>query len=106
MHPYPGLVFGGGAFLEVNGFGGLDEVKQALSYLQEEGINIIDTAANYGNSEETLGELSAAKSFLIGTKYPGEFCPKPTTKKTVRAIAEASLKKLQTDQVGCHLFFT
>ncbi|KAL4915656.1 NADP-dependent oxidoreductase domain-containing protein [Aspergillus aurantiobrunneus] len=93
------LTFGGGTFQSETGFGGPEEKKEALSVLQAEGVTTIDTAAIYGESEQILGKLGAAKTHTIDTKYPGGFSPTPTTKELIIASADESLKKLQTDQV-------
>jgi len=49
----------------------LDEVKEILSLADEAGLSIIDTAAQYGNSEEVLGRcLPENHPFRVVTKTP------------------------------------
>ena len=45
----------------------IDEVKKILSYANSKGINTIDTAFSYGNSEQVLGELNTY-DFKVVTK--------------------------------------
>lgn len=45
----------------------INEVKKILSYAHSKGINTIDTAFSYGNSEQVLGELNIS-DFKIVTK--------------------------------------
>ncbi|KAL4936590.1 hypothetical protein BDV06DRAFT_233294 [Aspergillus oleicola] len=95
------LVFGSGTFMQEEDFEGHDAKVKGLSVLQAEGVKYIDTAHIYGNSEEILGKLGAAKSFTMDTKYPGGFGP-VSSKERIIAIADESLKKLQTDQVDVY----
>jgi len=46
------------------------EVKEILSLAKDFGIKVIDTAFQYGNSEEILGELLVKGDFNIVTKTP------------------------------------
>jgi aryl-alcohol dehydrogenase-like predicted oxidoreductase len=46
------------------------EVKSILDYAYKNGVNTLDTAIAYGNSEERLGEL-AKKNFQIISKFSG-----------------------------------
>jgi aryl-alcohol dehydrogenase-like predicted oxidoreductase len=50
----------------------LTEIKEILSLANIEGINLIDTAAGYGNSEQNLG-VAGIEKFKIVTKIPS--CP-------------------------------
>lgn len=47
----------------------MDEVKKILEFANERGINILDTAPSYGESEKVLGENNIT-SFHIVTKIP------------------------------------
>ncbi|KAL4805110.1 NADP-dependent oxidoreductase domain-containing protein [Aspergillus unguis] len=96
------LVFGGGSFMNEATYGGSEGRAEALTLMMSSGVNIIDTAHIYQDNEKILGELGAAKEFVIDTKYPGAFGPEPTTKEGILAIAEESLKKLQTTQVDVY----
>lgn len=56
-----------------------DEVKEILSLAEKAGLSIIDTAAQYGNSEEVLGRcLSENHPFRIVTKTPAFKSPSLT----------------------------
>lgn len=79
----------------------LEEIEETLKLLEEGGVRTIDTARIYGSSEELLGKTKASSRFSIDTKYPGGFSPEPSSKVTVIATGEESLRKLQTTQVRC-----
>ncbi len=51
----------------ISGQPDIDEVNKILSYAHSKGINIIDTAFSYGNSEQVLGELNIY-DFKVVTK--------------------------------------
>ena len=51
----------------VNGQVRPKEVKKILSYAHSKGINLLDTAVSYGNSEEILGGLINSE-FKVVTK--------------------------------------
>ncbi|WP_317175609.1 aldo/keto reductase [Adhaeribacter swui] len=84
------------------------EKKEAITLLRnavERGITFFDTAEAYGpyTNEEIVGEglQPLRKDVVIATKF-GCKDAKPTTgldsrPKTIRAVAEASLKRLRTD---------
>ncbi len=76
-----------------------------IAYAQELGINLIDTAPAYGNSEERLGKLLAGQrdQWLICSKVGEEFENGSshfnfTPEHTVFSI-ERSLHRLQTDVI-------
>ncbi|KAJ5579620.1 uncharacterized protein N7459_005605 [Penicillium hispanicum] len=102
MSAHPKIVFGGGAFMDTDHYATLDTVKEVLDILEKEGVESIDTATIYGNSEDSLGNVGAAERFSIDTKLPGGFSPEPTTKESVIATAEKSLQDLKTDQVDVY----
>lgn len=71
----------------------LEQAKEALNYALDHGINYIDTAANYRNSEEIIGESIAHRrdEFFLATKtaersYQG-----------AKEQIERSLKRMKTD---------
>lgn len=73
----------------------LETSRRALHYALDQGINYIDTAANYRNSEEIIGEtISNRRSeFFLATK---------TAKRDFQSAKEEieqSLKRLKTDYV-------
>lgn len=95
------FIFGGVVFDSTNGnFGTLEETKTVLQTLREEGIQAIDTAQVYGQSEALLGEAGAASSFAIDTKHCGGHIPGQSTKEKVVSRAEESLARLRADHVG------
>lgn len=79
-------------------------VERLLNTALDSGINFLDTAACYGNSEELIGRTVAARraEFVISTKaghvvgdYPGE----PWTARTIIDSIDRSLARMQTDHV-------
>lgn len=94
------FTFGGGVFMDVAVLpNGLDTIEEILDVLQEEGIQDIDTATLYGQSEVLLGQVQAGSRFTLNTKFPGGFASKPVTVASVVEAGKLSLKNLHTDQV-------
>jgi len=91
------LVFGGASWAYATDFEGTEKQKRGLATLTAAGIRIIDTATIYVDSEEILGQLGAAKSHSIDSKYPGGFGPEPSTKEDIIATAEKGLEKAKAD---------
>ncbi|KAJ5660571.1 Aldo/keto reductase subgroup [Penicillium longicatenatum] len=91
------LIFGG-AFVDQS-FSNLDFINKVLDTIKAGGVESIDTARTYGNSEELLGLVSAASHFNIQTKLPGGFGPQPSTKELLISTTEQSLRTLKTNQV-------
>lgn len=89
------IVFGGGAFMR----GGVEQAAEWLKVLEELGIQTIDTARAYGDSEKNLGATGAPAKFVIDTKLPGGFDAEPLTAATALQQGQESLDKLQTSQV-------
>ena len=97
--------------LEVSriGFGGLfvasfaaelEEAKKAVASALDIGINYIDTAPGYGNSEEVLGKAleGIQKPVILSTKLGGRPTPfLPQDKACLRASVEESLRQLGRD---------
>jgi aryl-alcohol dehydrogenase-like predicted oxidoreductase len=91
------------------GFGGLfvasfsaqyEEAKRAVARALELGINYIDTAPGYGNSEEVLGKSLAGvkQPFVLSTKLGGRPTPfLAKDKACLRASVEESLRLLGRD---------
>ena len=46
------------------------EAESILAFAKNGGVEVIDTASSYGDSEDILGELHAAESFRVITKTP------------------------------------
>lgn len=94
------LVLGGGS---INSVYSNDEGNKALlAVAKGHGVEKIDTAFIYGDSEECLGRMHAAAQFAIDTKHPGGLGPDASASKTesVVGICKQSLSKLQTEQVS------
>lgn len=80
----------------------LSEVKQILHDAEHMGLNILDTAAFYGNSEEVLGEvLNGSTAFGIITKTPPFKCERMTNDHAwkLKETFAQSLQKLRADSV-------
>lgn len=69
------------------------EAAACLDLAAASGIDTLDTARAYGESEEVLGRLGAASRFRIVTKSGG------LASREVRASLEASLAALRTNKV-------
>jgi aryl-alcohol dehydrogenase-like predicted oxidoreductase len=76
------------------------EVSRILARAQAVGIDLLDTAAAYGEAETVIGRLPQAKDFTIVTKtlpWRGEAGPERLA--AVVAGIEASLQRLQRETV-------
>lgn len=78
----------------------IKEVEKIIDLAVEYGVNFIDTAEGYGESETTLGKVLKGKrnKFIIATKIGGNKFDYETTKKHLTE----SLKRLQTDYVDLY----
>jgi aryl-alcohol dehydrogenase-like predicted oxidoreductase len=75
------------------------EVECILAKAAEAGISTLDTAAAYGNSEESIGKaLQGRSDFNIITKYPPN-----TPEKSINQAFEESLKRLETKKLYGYL---
>lgn len=72
-----------------------------MQYLENEGVQTIDTAEIYGESEEFLGMTGAATRFTIDTKFSGGLSQLEPTKENIVKSCEERLKKkkLKTSSV-------
>lgn len=81
------------------------QAANLLALAADLGINLLDTAPAYGNSEERLGQLIAAERdrWLICTKVGEEFCDGESlfdfSPEHTRRSVERSLKRLCTDRL-------
>ena len=81
------------------------EARALLDLSRDLGINLIDTAPAYGNSEERLGRLlkEDRKQWLICSKVGEEFLDGQSTfdfsAEHTRMSVERSLRRLQTDYI-------
>ena len=82
---------------------GPEEARQLIGAARSLGINLIDTAPAYGNSEERLGELLAAdrERWIIVTKVGEEFDGARSTHdfrpERAEMSVQRSLRRLRTD---------
>ncbi len=67
------------------------------------GITFIDTADNYGESEEFLGKVLRGRrhEVVLATKF-GRSWPGTATRARIRSSIEASLRRLQTDYIDLY----
>ena len=79
----------------------VEVLKEFFSILEEYGVKDIDTAYIYAGSEQTIGDIGAAKTYAIYTKAPG-FIPGFQKKDNIIATANESLKRLGVDQVDTY----
>lgn len=81
------------------------EISDLLSYSQELGINLLDTAPAYGVSEERLGKLlkHQRQNWILCTKAGEEFMDGRShfdfSATAIRQSVERSLQRLQTDVI-------
>ncbi|MFC1935637.1 aldo/keto reductase [Chloroflexota bacterium] len=80
----------------------IDEAGQVLNTALDSGINLLDTAACYGNSEELVGRVVAHRrhEYVLTTKCGhviGGYVGQAWTAKTVRDSIDLSLTRLKTD---------
>lgn len=94
------IIFGGARVSPERGFGNEAAVRDALAVLESHGINTIDTARVYGQSEALLGRSGASSRFLIDTKIPGGMKPGSLSAQQIKESLEESLQELQADKVG------
>lgn len=81
------------------------QAADLLALAADLGMNLLDTAPAYGNSEERLGQLIATERdrWLICTKVGEEFCGGQSlfnfSPEHTRHSVERSLKRLRTDRL-------
>lgn len=99
----PGVIFGGTRFGNKLPFMPAASLDMFLAKLIDHGVDKIDTAQSYGNSQETLGHVRAAEKFIIDTKWsPPSFTEATSpwaTKDNIIRSAQESIKKLGVKQV-------
>ncbi len=79
-----------------------DEARRAVRRALELGINYIDTAPSYGDSEQVLGYAldGVTQPYIISTKLGGRPQPfNPQDKDALRQSVEESLKNLKRDTI-------
>ncbi|KAK9780243.1 putative Aldehyde reductase [Seiridium cardinale] len=83
--------------------GDRDSHEKWLDVLQEVGIDTIDAAQSYGETEANLGKLNASSRFTIDTKVSTSLGDgPPTTKDVVIKSGHESLEKLNTQSVNIY----
>ena len=100
---FPKIVFGGSTFSTGRSYGTPAAAEALFKVLEANGINTLDTAQIYGDSETNLGKFEAGKRFILDTKVPGGFKPGTVKKDVLVQDAEASIKRLDVEKAG-HLF--
>lgn len=92
---------------------GKENVLRLINDLGDRGLNIIDTAEQYGNgeSERRVGEALKGKRdrWIISTKFGYRVAPDgsredDSTPPTILPSLEGSLKRLQTDRIDVYLY--
>jgi aryl-alcohol dehydrogenase-like predicted oxidoreductase len=84
----------------INNVGGqvhISDIKEILDFAKSVGLDTLDTAFLYGNSEENLG-ICNLNNFRIISKLP------PCEVQEIEATFKKSLNKLQTNQLYGYLF--
>ncbi len=78
-----------------------DNAKAVHEAILDSGINFIDTADDYGNSEELIGRYMSAWSseYYIATKCGGSESGHVWTRENCLRTMEESLERLRTDSV-------
>ncbi|EKG15313.1 Aldo/keto reductase [Macrophomina phaseolina MS6] len=93
----PTYVFGSHQVGPISG----EDLQAFVDVLKKNGIKHIDTARVYDDSEKRLGEIEAAKSFIIDTKSPA-FADKALSRESIIAGINKSLSLLKTDKVDIY----
>lgn len=92
----------GGLFVSQVGGRGRDQARQTVHRALELGVNYIDTAPSYADSEEVLGLAleGASEPYVISTKLGGKPKPfDPKNKDLLRKSVDNSLKLLKRNTI-------
>ncbi|MDA0841966.1 MAG: aldo/keto reductase [Planctomycetota bacterium] len=92
----------GGLFISSIGGREFEQSRAATLRALELGVNYIDTAPGYSNSEETLGKAleGVEQPYIISTKLGGRPKPfEPQNKECLRRSLEMSLEALKRDHI-------
>lgn len=76
----------------------LDEAKEIIRFAQKSGINTIDTARDYGDSEELIGKCDVS-SFNVVTKIGTILGHEDNISNWVELEIESSIKKLRLQKI-------
>jgi aryl-alcohol dehydrogenase-like predicted oxidoreductase len=74
----------------------LQEIEKILALAKLEGITLLDTAAQYGQSEKVLGLLDAGKNFDICTKLPLLSSSMTLTEQVTKSLNSLSISNINT----------
>lgn len=77
---------------------GIDMVTATLDRARAAGVECLDTAAAYGDSEAVLGQVGATQDFAIVTKVP-KLNSGIASEAAIRQIIAESLIRLKADQI-------
>jgi aryl-alcohol dehydrogenase-like predicted oxidoreductase len=76
----------------------LSEVQQILQTARSVGVDFLDTAADYGESESCLGKLGV-DTFNVVTKLPAQIDKSKSIEEWVETCVHASLRRLNVSSV-------
>ena len=76
----------------------LDEVRKIIGFAQKSGINTIDTARDYGDSEESIGKCDV-NSFKVVTKIGTVLGHEDNIADWVELEIKSSIKKLRLQKI-------
>ncbi|MYB95959.1 aldo/keto reductase, partial [Candidatus Poribacteria bacterium] len=92
----------GGLFVSTAGGRNRNDGRNAVRRALELGVNYVDTAPSYGNSEEVVGEAldGVLQPHYLSTKIGGRPHPfDPKDKQLLRQSVEESLRLLKRDMI-------
>jgi len=81
-----------------------ERAEEVLNVALDSGVNFLDTAACYGNTEQLIGRKIANRrdEIVLSTKaghVTGEYSGQPWTARTIRDSIERSLMRMHTDHI-------
>jgi aryl-alcohol dehydrogenase-like predicted oxidoreductase len=84
------------------------QVAHLYNFLLDQGLNLIDTGAGYGNAEQTIGQTISHRrdQYFLVSKGGGEASDlpgQPWSPKLLHAIIDRSLQRLKTDHLDAML---
>lgn len=95
------IIYGAEGFTHIDA----QEAAAILKVAKDGGIEVIDTANLYANSEKKLGNLKAAEHFVIHTKTPG-VVPGCLSRQSILQGMEKSLRELGVASVDTYYLHT